>query len=112
MPPLPQAGRLLSNARPVLVVDDPGVAAEVAMLGDVQAALPERVAAALTDLGLLLALRSASEARAAGEVAGRGGGGDQEDASSEVVGGLLARTDRWQSSLTGVLIFELSCCPA
>ncbi len=58
-----QNGRTLSNWRPVLVVDDPGVHHEVLQLQPLQAQFGERVQALVGDLALLVQLQGVEAQR-------------------------------------------------
>jgi hypothetical protein len=60
-----QSGRLMSNWRPVLVVNDAGVMYEINQLQPLQQLFPDRVTTFVTDLALLLQLQSAVHAAAA-----------------------------------------------
>lgn len=69
-------------------VDDPGILAEIQQLEPLQATMPERVQAIITDLGMLLQLRSAAEAAAEAVAEAEMGveeEAEDEDSSSEVV---------------------------
>ncbi len=67
-----QTGRLLSNWRPILVVDDAGVHREILQLQPLQAQHQDKISAIITDLALLMQLQTHHQAAVASGVAGAG----------------------------------------